>query len=110
MKPKDDQLDNPVQGYPCKSVCHGGLGSSTIMLLRGAEHVALVDVGTFNHRVNLLAGLQQHGLAPQQVTEVIPTHSHHDHAINWVLVDKATICLGAHEIEWAVHSPTIWTR
>ena len=29
------KLDVLVQGYPGKSVCHGGLGWSTIALLRG---------------------------------------------------------------------------
>jgi glyoxylase-like metal-dependent hydrolase (beta-lactamase superfamily II) len=108
MKPEDYQLDILVQGYPGKSVCHDGLGWSTIVLLRGGGHVALVDVGTFSHRANLLAGLQRHGLAPAEVTDVILTHSHHDHAINWVLFEKATIWLGAHEIEWAVQEP--WGR
>ena len=38
MKPEDYQLDILVQGYPGKSVCHGGLGWSTIVLLRGGGH------------------------------------------------------------------------
>ncbi|HTC10698.1 MAG TPA: MBL fold metallo-hydrolase [Acetobacteraceae bacterium] len=108
MTPQDYQLDILVQGYPGKSVCHGGLGWSTIVLLRGAARVALVDCGTFSHRANLLAGLQRHGLGPSEVTDVILTHSHHDHAINWVLFDKAMIWLGADEIEWAVKEP--WGR
>jgi len=54
MKPRDYELDILVQGYPGKSVCHGGLGWSTIVLLLGAGRVALVDVGTFSHRTNLL--------------------------------------------------------
>jgi glyoxylase-like metal-dependent hydrolase (beta-lactamase superfamily II) len=108
MKPEDYQLDILVQGYPGKSVCHGGLGWTTIVMLRGGGHVALVDVATFSHRANLLAGLQRQGLAPEEVTDVILTHSHYDHAINWVLFDKATIWLGAHEIDWAVQEP--WGR
>ncbi len=73
-------LDIIVQGYPGKSVCHGGLGWSTIALLRGAGRVALIDVGTFSHRANLIRGLKAHGLKPTDVTDVILTHSHHDHA------------------------------
>ncbi|MDQ2801406.1 MAG: hypothetical protein M3Y41_01475, partial [Pseudomonadota bacterium] len=60
----DYQLDILVQGYPGKSVCHGGLGWSTIALLRGADRVALIDVGTFSHRPLLIAGLERHGLRP----------------------------------------------
>jgi N-acyl homoserine lactone hydrolase len=108
MSSADYQLDILVQGYPGKSVCHGGLGWSTIVLLRGSGRVALIDVGTFSHRANLLAGLAKHGLQPEEVTDVILTHSHHDHAINWVLFDKATIWIGADELAWSVKEP--WGR
>jgi glyoxylase-like metal-dependent hydrolase (beta-lactamase superfamily II) len=108
MEQQDYQLDILVQGYPGKSVCHGGLGWSTIVLLRGHGHVALVDVGTFSHRDNLMKGLARHGLQPADVTDVILTHSHHDHAINFVLFDKATIWIGGRELDWSVREP--WGR
>jgi len=98
-------LDIIVQGYPGKSVCHGGLGWSTIALLRGAGRVALIDVGTFSHRANLIRGLKTRGLKPTDVTDVILTHSHHDHAINWVLFPDATIWIGSHELDWSVMEP-----
>ena len=41
------ELDVLVQSYPGKSVCHGGLGWSTIALLRGEGRVILIDVGAF---------------------------------------------------------------
>jgi len=105
---EDYQLDILVQGYPGKSVCHGGLGWSTIALLRGNGHVALIDCGTFSHRANLIAGLARHGLSPEEVTDVVLTHSHHDHAINWVLFPKAKIWIGAEELAWSVQEP--WGR
>ncbi len=105
---QDYRLDILVQGYPGKSVCHGGLGWSTIALLQGADRIALIDAGTFSHRPLLLAGLSRHGLAPEQVTDVILTHAHHDHAINWVLFDQARIWIGAKELDWAVNEP--WGR
>jgi len=105
MDQQDYQLDILVQGYPGKSVCHGGLGWSTIVLLRGHGHVALIDCGTFSHRTNLINGLQRHGLTPDEVTDVILTHSHHDHAINWVLFPRATIWIGAEELAWSVKEP-----
>ena len=71
---EDYQLDILVQGYPGKSVCHGGLGWSTIVLLRGNGHVALIDCGTFSHRANLIAGLARHGLSHEEVTDVVLTH------------------------------------
>ncbi|MDE2006739.1 MAG: MBL fold metallo-hydrolase [Rhodospirillales bacterium] len=105
---EDYRLDILVQGYPGKSVCHGGLGWSTIVLLRGNGRVALIDVGTFSHRANLIAGLKRHGLTPEEVTDVVLTHAHHDHAINWVLFSRARVWIGAEELAWSVKEP--WGR
>jgi glyoxylase-like metal-dependent hydrolase (beta-lactamase superfamily II) len=105
MARQDYQLDILVQGYPGKSVCHGGLGWSTIVLLRGNDRVALIDCGTFSHRSNLINGLKRHGLTPADVTDVVLTHSHHDHSINWVLFPEATIWIGSEELDWSVKEP-----
>ena len=43
MKTGEYQLDVLVQGYPGRSVCHGGLGWSTIALLRGRGRIACVQ-------------------------------------------------------------------
>lgn len=43
-------IDILVHGYSGRSVCHGTLGWSTIALLRGHGHVALIDVGSFGVR------------------------------------------------------------
>ena len=99
---EDFTLDIVVQGFPGKSVCHGDLGWSTIALLRGAGRVVLIDVGSFNIRVPLIERLAQRGVRPDQVTDVLLTHSHFDHLVNWVLFDNATIAIGAHELEWAL--------
>ncbi|MGH7153923.1 MAG: MBL fold metallo-hydrolase [Acetobacteraceae bacterium] len=67
----------------------------------------LIDVGTISLRALLIAGLAGHGLTPEQVTDVILTHAHHDHAINWVLFPEAHIWIGGAELDW---STTIWRR
>jgi len=105
MAGTDYQLDILVQGYPGKSVCHGGLGWSTIVLLRGHGRVALIDCGTFSHRTNLINGLKRHGLTPNEVTDVVLTHAHHDHAINWVLFPQAAIWIGGTELDWSLREP-----
>ncbi len=69
-------IDILVTGYPGKSVCHGGLGWSTIALLRGADRVALIDVGAFAQRTLLIEGLARNGLHPADVTDVVLTHAH----------------------------------
>ena len=43
-------IEIAVQGYPGKAVCHGGLGWSTIALLRGHGRVVLIDTGAFGQR------------------------------------------------------------
>ena len=43
-------IDILVQGFPGKTVCHGGLGWSTVALLRGRGHVILIDSGNFGMR------------------------------------------------------------
>jgi glyoxylase-like metal-dependent hydrolase (beta-lactamase superfamily II) len=99
------QIDVVVQGYPGKSVCHGGLGWSTIALLRGHDRVALVDVGSFSQRSLILNQLGARGLTPAQVTDVLLTHSHWDHAINWVMFPKARVSIGTKELAWSVKEP-----
>lgn len=95
-------VDIVVQGYPGKTVCHGGLGWSTVALLRGHGRVALVDTGGFNMRPILPERLAEHGLAPADVTDVLLTHCHYDHAVNYPMFGNARIVIGATEIDWAV--------
>ena len=57
MKAGGYEIDIVVQGYPGKSVCHGGLGWSTIVLLRGHGRVALIDTGGFGIRKTLIERL-----------------------------------------------------
>src|SRR3954469_18147026 len=89
------EVDILVHGYPGKAVCHGGLGWSTIALLRGNGRVALVDVGSFAQRQLVVDGLARHGLKPDHVTDVLLTHSHWDHSVNWVMFPKARVVIGA---------------
>jgi glyoxylase-like metal-dependent hydrolase (beta-lactamase superfamily II) len=99
------EIDILVQGYPGKTVCHGGLGWSTIVLLRGRGRVALVDTGGFAVRKLLPERLAHHGLKPADVTDLLVTHAHHDHCINWTLVRHGRIVVGADELAWAVKEP-----
>ncbi|NQV58072.1 MAG: MBL fold metallo-hydrolase [Alphaproteobacteria bacterium] len=101
----DYQIDIIVHGFPGKSVCHGSLGFSTIALIRHGERVALVDVGSFGQRALLLDQLAQHGLKPADVTDVLLTHSHYDHAINWLMFPNANIVIGKTELDWSLQQP-----
>jgi len=94
-------VDVLIQGFPGRAVCHGGLGWSTISLLRGAQRAVLVDVGAFGVRKPLAKQLGQRRVAPEDVTDVVLTHVHYDHAVNFTLFPKATIWVGRKELEWA---------
>ena len=95
------EIEIIVQGYPGKSVCHGGLGWSTLALLRGHGRVVVVDTGPFGYRPLIRERLAKRGLKPSDVTDVLLTHCHHDHSVNWVMFKDARIVIGADEMAWA---------
>lgn len=105
MKTKDFQLDVVVQGFPGRSVCHGGLGWSTIALLRSPGRCTVIDTGGFGVRRHLIHRLSEHGVAPEAVTDVVLTHSHYDHAVNWVLFPNARVYIAQAELDWALTVP-----
>lgn len=99
------KLDILIQGFPGRAVCHGGLGWSTVALLRGGGRTILVDVGAFGVRKPLLRQLTACGVAPSDVTDVVLTHAHYDHAVNYTLFPDATVWIGADELAWAAEQP-----
>ena len=84
-------IDILVQGYPGKAVCHGGLGWSTVVLIRGHGCNILVDTGGFGMRGLLQEKLDDHGLKPGNISHVLLTHSHYDHSVNWTSL-KGELC------------------
>src|SRR4029077_17816483 len=105
MKIGGSEVDVLIQGFPGRMVCHGGLGWSTVALVRGEGHVALVDVGSFTMRKGILSQLEKRGLEPEDVTDVILTHSHYDHSLNWIMFRHARIVMGARELNWSLNEP-----
>ena len=57
-------IDLLVQGFPGKTVCHGGLGWSTVALVRGQGRVVLVDAGNFGMRRVIAERLSAHNRRP----------------------------------------------
>lgn len=94
-------LDILVNGYPGKVEPHGGLGWSTVVLLRGHGRVVLLDGGGYGLRKNLVASLAARGIAPRDVTDLLLSHLHHDHCVNWPLFREARIATGRVEMAWA---------
>jgi glyoxylase-like metal-dependent hydrolase (beta-lactamase superfamily II) len=99
------RIDVLVQGFPGKAVCHGALGWSTIALLRSDRHTILIDVGAFGIRGPLERQLTAAGVRPDDITDVVLTHAHFDHSVNYVLFNRATVWIGAREMEWAAAQP-----
>lgn len=90
-----------TQGYPGKSTQHGGLGWSSVTLVRHGERLILADTGSFGMRSLLAQRLAEHGVEPGEVTDILLTHAHYDHAANYLLFPSATVWVGAAELEWA---------
>ena len=101
----DYEIDIIVHGFPGKSVCHGSLGFSTIALIRHKDRIALVDVGSFGQRSLLQEQLAERGLKPNDITDVLLTHSHYDHSVNWPLFRHARIAIGGAELDWSLQQP-----
>jgi len=99
------RIDLLIQGFPGRAVCHGGLGWSTVSLLRGGGRTILLDVGAFGVRRELEKQLLARDVRPDDVTDVILTHAHYDHAVNFTLFPRATVWIGADELAWAAGQP-----
>jgi N-acyl homoserine lactone hydrolase len=98
-------IDILVQGFPGRTVCHGGLGWSTVALVRGQGRVVLIDAGNFGMRRVIAGRLAAHGLTAADVTDVILTHAHYDHSINWPMFASSRVLIGKQELAWAVAQP-----
>lgn len=98
-------VDVLVQGYPGRATHHGGLGWSTVALVRTGSRNILVDVGAFGARKLILKALVDRGVQPTDVTDVVLTHAHYDHAVNFTLFPSAAVWIGDEELNWAAAQP-----
>lgn len=105
MRLEGFDIDIVTQGFPGKSICHGGLGWCTISLIRHDGRLILLDTGQMSMRGIVVARLKEHGLKPEDITDLILSHAHHDHSINWPMFTNARIYMGREEMEWALNEP-----
>ena len=98
-------VDIIVHGFPGKSVCHGSLGFCSIALIGHRDRLALIDVGSFGQRMLLQEELAKRDLSPNDITDVLLTHSHYDHSVNWVMFHSATVAIGSEELNWSLSVP-----
>ncbi|GAC1546353.1 MAG: hypothetical protein NVS2B17_29600 [Candidatus Velthaea sp.] len=101
----DYRLDVLITGYPGKTAFHGGLGWSTVAMLSNENRRILIDVSSFGSRPLVLDELRKRGFEPEDVTDVLLTHSHWDHSVNWTLFPRANIVISRTELAWAKDEP-----
>lgn len=98
-------VDLVVTGFPGTSPTNGGLGWSSIVLLRLGQRNILIDTGAMSVRGFLIKALAKRGLNTSDITDLILTHAHHDHMVNWPMFDAATVYISRNELDWAVTMP-----
>ena len=91
---------------------------SSVSLIEDGEAVIVVDPGLVPDRAAILEPLAQHGHAAEDVTHVVLTHHHPDHAVNAALFPNAEVVdfwaryLGDQWLEHAGDgyriSPSVW--
>jgi len=105
-------LEIPATGSAEVHVLHDGyvgLGddgervSGTVTLIRDGDAVIIVDPGMVADRDALIAALEAHGPAPQDVTDVVFSHHHPDHTVNAAMFPFAVI----HD-HWASYDGDRW--
>jgi glyoxylase-like metal-dependent hydrolase (beta-lactamase superfamily II) len=92
------RLDVLCAGYAAERV------ASTVVLIRDADAVIVVDPGMVASRRSILDPLDRLGVAPAAVTDVVLSHHHPDHTLNAALFENARV----HDF-WAIYSGDEWT-
>jgi glyoxylase-like metal-dependent hydrolase (beta-lactamase superfamily II) len=93
------RLDVLCSGYAAERV------ASTVVLIRDGDAVIVVDPGMVASRAQILDPLEQLGVSPDDVTDVVFSHHHPDHTLNAALFARARF----HDF-WAIYQNDVWTE
>jgi glyoxylase-like metal-dependent hydrolase (beta-lactamase superfamily II) len=77
--------------------------ASTVTLLRDGDTIVVVDPGMVADRQRILGPLAEHGVNPDDVTDVVFSHHHPDHTLNAALFPNARF----HD-HWAIYRDDEW--
>jgi glyoxylase-like metal-dependent hydrolase (beta-lactamase superfamily II) len=91
------RLDIVAVGYADDRV------ASTVVLVRDAEAIIVIDPGMAASRDVILEPLATLGVSPPAVTDVIFSHHHPDHTLNAALFPDARF----HD-HWAIYQDDVW--
>ena len=92
------QLDIVAVGYADDRV------ASTVVLVRDADAIIVIDPGMAASRDVILGPLEALGVSPPAVSDVIFSHHHPDHTLNAALFPDARF----HD-HWAIYQGDVWT-
>ena len=92
------RLDILCTGYAAARV------ASTVVLIREAGRVIVVDPGMVASRRQILDPLARLGLETASVSDVVFSHHHPDHTLNAALFERARF----HDF-WAIYRDDVWT-
>lgn len=92
------RLDVLCAGYAADRV------ASTVVLVRDANAVIVVDPGMVASRRAILDPMARLGVAPAGVSDVVLSHHHPDHTLNAALFERARV----HDF-WAIYQDDSWT-
>lgn len=98
-------LDVLVSGFPGKSSSHGGLGWSSVCLLRNDKRAILVETGPPAYIPILHEKLSRLGLTPVDISHVLITHLHWDHVGNFTMFPRAKVVTSETELRWGEAQP-----
>jgi glyoxylase-like metal-dependent hydrolase (beta-lactamase superfamily II) len=102
------RLDLLIPGLSAKAD-HFLFGICTLVLLRDGRRTILFDAGAYRVRGALIAALNAHGLAPDDINAVYMSHLHWDHVENVDLFRNADIYVSRTEYEYtAAIAPSDW--
>ena len=102
------RLDLLIPGLSAKTD-HFLYGICTLVLLRDGRRTILFDAGAYRVRGALIAALNAHGLAPDDIDAVYMSHLHWDHVENVDLFRNADIYVSRTEYDYtAAIAPSDW--
>ena len=79
--------------------CGEQLRASSLLASNGVD-VAVLDTGLPQHSKSLIAGLNNFGVTPADITFVFNTHLHVDHSHNNLLFENAQIFCSRLDMQW----------
>src|SRR5262249_43247289 len=87
--------------WSIETLLPGSRMQAAVTLLRKDEMFVLVDTGWPRTRAQLVSALSTLGTQPHQITHVLHTHLHVDHAANHPIFSEAVLLASKLEFQWA---------